>query len=99
MATTIRRVGSIYADNVITSIITLPASTLEAGSSTTFTIDNPSSITNSIVIGSIEGYSGTTGIPIVRLGNVSNGTFNITLINAHGTLALNGIVKVSVLVI
>jgi len=80
-------------------VITLVTSVLAAGASSTFTVNNPSSTVNSVVMGSIAGYSGTTGVPIVRLGNISNGTFTVTLTNAHGTLALNGIVKVSVLVI
>lgn len=125
MATSIRKFGSVHAENIVVSsfsvdksnlaqatsgttsvtitensgVITLFTSTLASGLSSTFTVNNPSSKLNSVVIGSVAGYSGTTGTPIIRVGNIATGTFTVTLTNVHASEALNGIVKVSVLIL
>jgi hypothetical protein len=125
MSTTIRRIGSLYAENVISpsfvmskadatqitsettnltftkgvGVITLFTSTLASGISSTFTVNSALTSANSVVLCSIAGYSGTTGTPNIRVGNVASGSFTVTLTNVHSTAGLNGIVKVSVMVV
>jgi hypothetical protein len=49
-----------------------------------------------VVIVNITNYSGTTGIPVVRVNNCIAGTsFDIVVWNLHATNALNGILKIA----
>jgi hypothetical protein len=82
-----------------TGVITLFTSTLASGISSTFTVNSVLTKVNSVVLCSIAGYSGTTGTPNVRVGNVALGSFTFTLTNVDSTAALNGIVKVSIMIV
>ncbi len=76
-------------------LITCVTSTLAAVTSVTFTVNNTAVDADSVVLLGITNYSGTTGIPNVRVNNCVAGTsFDIIITNAHATAALNGILKI-----
>jgi len=73
--------------------ITTVATTLASGGSATFTVNNSACTPTSSVISDIQAYSGTystNGLPMVNVGNVSAGSFTLTIMNPHGANALNG---------
>jgi hypothetical protein len=125
MSTSIVRFGTVYADNVVPSvlstkkstttqstsatsdvtltqssgIITLFTSTLASGAFSTFNVLDTNCVIGSVVLVSITGYDGNTGVPNIRSGNVGNGNFTVTLTNVHATAPLNGIVKIAILIV
>ena len=84
--------------NAAAGIVTQFTSTLAANASQAFTVTNSYVDATTIVIASIQDYSGSTGLPSVIVDNVGEGTFQIVLQNG-GSAALNGIVKVSFIVV
>lgn len=80
-------------------VITTVSSTLAAESATSFTVSNPHVTTSSVVMVSVNNYSGNQGLPGVRVQSVSSGQFTLVLSNAHSVAALNGIVKIGYLVV
>lgn len=80
-------------------VITTVSSTLAANSTTSFVVSNPHVSSSSVVMLTINNYSGNTGLPGVRVQSVSSGQFNVVLSNAHDSAALNGIVKIGYLVL
>lgn len=76
-------------------LITCFTSTLAAATTATFTVNNAAVDADSIVLVGITNYSGTTGTPLCRVNNCVAGTsFDIVVINAHASAALNGILKI-----
>ena len=80
-------------------IITMFTSVLAADSSQSFTVNNTYVGTSSQLIVGVQDYSGTTGLPRVIVDNIVDGAFTVTLQNLGTVDDLNGIVKVSFLVI
>ena len=76
-------------------VITTVSATSASGVSATFTVTNTTVAITDVIVCGVVGYSGTTGVPVVRVSAVSAGSFTVTLTNVHPTEALNGIVKVS----
>jgi hypothetical protein len=61
----------------------------------TFTVNNTGTDADSVVLVGICNYSGTTGIPAVRVNNCVAGTsFDIVVWNLSAGAALNGILKI-----
>lgn len=58
-------------------------------SDATFTVNNDKVTTNHMVLVSLNSYSGA-GVPIVQCVDVSNGSFDIQVYNAHATNATDG---------
>ena len=76
-------------------LITTVSLVLAAATAGTFTVNNSAVDADSVVLVGISNYSGTTGIPVVRVNNCIAGTsFDIVVWNLHATLALNGILKI-----
>jgi len=84
--------------NAAAGIVTMFTSTLAASGFQAFTVTNSYVGAGTIVLASVQDYSGTTGLPSVIVDNIAEGTFQIVLQNG-GAAALNGIVKVSFLVV
>lgn len=84
--------------NAAAGIVTMFTSTLAASGFQAFTVTNSYVGAGTIVLASVQDYSGTTGLPGVIVDNIAEGTFQIVLQNG-GSAALNGIVKVSFLVV
>jgi hypothetical protein len=79
-----------------TGLITTVSLVLAAANAGTFTVNNTGTDADSVVIVNITNYSGTTGIPVVRVNNCVAGTsFDIVVWNLHATNALNGILKIA----
>jgi len=76
-------------------LITTVSLVLAAATAGTFTVNNSAVDADSVILVGISNYSGTTGIPVVRVNNCIAGTsFDIVVWNLHATLALNGILKI-----
>jgi hypothetical protein len=75
-------------------VIACFTSTLAALGSETFICNNTSILSTFVVLLSVVGYAGT-GIPVVRSGSITGGSFTVTITNVRETVALNSAVKVS----
>ena len=76
-------------------LITTVSLSLAASNAGTFTVNNTATDADSAVFVCICNYSGTTGIPAVRVNNCVAGTsFDIVVWNLHASNALNGILKI-----
>lgn len=80
-------------------VITTVSSTLAADSAISFVVSNPYVTSSSVVMLTINNYSGNQGLPSARVQSVSAGQFTVVLSNNHPSAALNGIVKVGYLVL
>lgn len=83
-------------------IINTVSSTLAAGSSASFTVDNPRVAASSVVLTNIVGYTGNAGCPLVRVNSVTSGSYSVTLTNMFDAStsgsALNGVVRIGYIV-
>lgn len=80
--------------------ITTVSSTVAAGASANFTLNNSSITTSSVLLVSVSGYGGSTGVPYVYANGAfpRSGSVVLTLCNVAPSAALNGVVNISVLV-
>lgn len=89
--------------NKIAGVITTVPSTLGPFLAATFTVSNIKVTSSSIIIAQICGYSGTfvnDGFPIIVVSNVITNAFDIVIFNSgDGSAALNGIIKISFIVL
>jgi hypothetical protein len=81
--------------NKNSGFVSTVSSTLAADVSATFTVTNSFVKAGSIVQCNIVNYTGTTGLPSVRVNAIADGTFDIILSNNHSSAVLNGVVKVA----
>jgi hypothetical protein len=80
---------------VITTVsLTTAADTTESA----FTVTNSYVTASSVIIANIQGYSGTTGFPVILVDDVAAGSFKITVRNVHNAAALNGTLSISFVV-
>ena len=79
--------------------ITSVSSILAGNSAASFVVSNPYATASSVVLLTINNYTGNQGLPEARVQSVSAGQFTVVLSNAHATAALNGIVKIGYLVL
>ena len=87
--------------NSNSGVITCFTSTLAGVTSVTFAVTNPLCNANSAVVVSVANYSGTFGTggsPMVAVGTIAAGSFNVIVYNAHASAALAGVLKISYLV-
>ncbi len=87
--------------NAPSGVITTQTATAASGATQTFTVNNTVCFSTSVVIADLHQYSGTyltNGIPYVRVTTVADGSFDISVINIHGTNALNGTLVIHFLV-
>ena len=84
--------------NAATGIVTMYTSVLAAGAFQAFTVTNSYVGAGVVILVSIQDYSGTAGLPNVIVDNLGEGSFQVVLQNC-GSVALDGIVKVSFLVV
>ena len=85
--------------NAVRGIITTVAATAGADGATpnVFTVTNSQVRSGDNVRAYILDYAGThatNGTPVVQVDNIADGTFDINIANAHGSNALNGILKI-----
>lgn len=83
-------------------VITTQSATAAADSSHTFTVTNSHVTATSVILVSINNYSGTidtNGIPQVIVSNKGAGTYDIIVSNSHGANALSGTLEISYLVL
>lgn len=72
-------------------------STAAAQAVASFTVTNSYSASNKVIVCSVSGYGGSTGIPQCYVTAVTNGHFTLNVVNAAAVAALNGVVTVSFL--
>jgi len=89
--------------NATSGIITTVSTTLAADATAVFTVTNSVVTSSSIVLANIIDYSGNTngseGTPNIAVDNITNGAFDIWLMNPDSAHALNGVLKIAFLVI
>ena len=79
-------------------ITTVPLTTLASTVVGPFTVTNSKVKSTSVVTVKIEYANGKTGFPVSIMEAVTNGSFNIRLLNAHISAALNDVVKIHFLI-
>jgi hypothetical protein len=83
--------------NATAGVITTVSATTAGVSKSTFTVTNSGVSAGSTVIAGIQNYAGTygtNGIPTVTVNNVTDGAFDINIVNAHASAALAGVLKI-----
>lgn len=70
-------------------------SSLAALGTSTFTVTNSFVRADSLVIATIQDYTGTTGLPTVTVDDLVAGSFKINLNNVHNAAVLNGVVTIA----
>jgi hypothetical protein len=85
--------------NALNGVITTVSSTLAANARTSFTVNNPLVAAGSRILVSVEYDEAATGIPVVGVADIANGSFKVVLSNGAGSAALNNVVKVHYLII
>jgi len=80
-------------------VVTTVSSSLAAEASSQFEVTCSLVKTGSLIQVSIQDYTGT-GIPVVRATEIVNDTsFDIVITNAHSSAALNGVLKISYIIV
>jgi hypothetical protein len=80
-------------------IISTVSTTLTTNGTALFSVSNTHVEPESVVLANIVNYSGNQGAPTVRVQNITQGSFSVSLRNGSWTDALNGVVKVGYLVL
>lgn len=84
--------------NAAAGIVTTFTETLAANGAQAFTVNNSFVGPDTIVLATIQDYTGTTGLPTVIVDNIASSSFQLVVQNG-GSAALNGILKISFLVV
>lgn len=74
--------------------ITTVSTALATRGSAKFTVSNPRVKADSIVVANVIGYTGTQGIPLAQITNVTDGNFQVNIRNLDDTDTLNGSLKI-----
>ncbi len=85
--------------NALNGIITTVSSTLAANARTSFTVNNNQVTAGSRILVSVEYDEAATGIPVLGVADIANGSFKVVLSNGAGVAALNAIVKVHYIIL
>jgi hypothetical protein len=80
-------------------IISTVSTTLTTNGTALFSVSNTHVEPESVVLANIVNYSGNQGAPTVRVQNITQGSFSVSLRNGSWTDALNGVVKVGYFVL
>ena len=84
--------------NASAGIVTTFAETVAANGTQAFTVNNTFVGTDTLVLASVQDYAGTTGLPTVIVDNIASNSFSLVVQNG-GSAALNGVLKISFLVV
>jgi hypothetical protein len=102
---TVTQVGTINSTvtlNGTSGVITTVTFTLAAGTGTAFIVAGNAIAATSVVLVSVNGYSGsyagTAGLPLVAVDGVVTNSFSLTIVNASSTSAVNGVLNIAVLI-
>ena len=85
--------------SALNGVITTVSSTLAANAKTSFTVTNANVLAGSKILVSVEYDEAATGIPVVGVSDIADGSFKLVLSNGAGTDALNNVVKIHYLII
>lgn len=85
--------------NALNGIITTVSSTLAANARTSFTVNNTQVTAGSRILLSVEYDEAATGIPVLGVADIANGSFKLVLSNGAGVAALNAVVKVHYIIL
>lgn len=88
--------------NQYAGVITTVSATTAGLATSTFTVTSSYALANSVITATILNYTGTyvtNGIPILTINNVTAGTFDVKITNAHATNALAGVLKIGFTII
>lgn len=88
-------INSAVTINKRAGVITTNSASVGAELTTSFTVNNNTCISDSIVIANIQDYSGSAGNPSIYVDTVATGSFVITIVNASSAAALNGTLGIS----
>lgn len=79
--------------------ITTVSATTAANSASQFTVNHADVTSSSLVFANIMNYAGSAGLPSLYIDNTTTGSFVVTIQNHHDTNALNGVLKISYLIL
>jgi hypothetical protein len=84
--------------NAAAGVVTTFAETVAANGSQAFTVNNTFVGPETLVLASIQDYTGSTGLPTVIVDTIASNSFQLVVQNG-GSGALNGVLKISFLVV
>jgi hypothetical protein len=79
--------------------ITTVASTLAANAKTSFTVNNSKVTGASRILVSVVYDEGATGIPVLGVADIANGSFKVVISNGAGSAALNAALRVHFIIL
>lgn len=85
--------------NALNGVITTVASTLAAATKTSFTVNNSLVKANSKILVTLQYDEAATGIPVLGISDVVDGSFKVVIANAEATDPLNALVKIHYFII
>ena len=89
--------------DALNGIITTVPSTLISDTVTGFTVTNPNVFAGSKILVSVQysdiNFPGQSGIPVVGVNNITDGSFKVVLSNSSSVDNLNNVVKIHYLII
>ena len=85
--------------NGVGCVITTVSSTLAANAKTSFTVNNDLVVAGSRILVSAEYDEAATGIPVLGVSDIANGSFKVVISNGAGVAALNNVVKVHYIIL
>jgi len=69
------------------------ANLLSTNGNASFSVNNSFVNSDSLVLGNIVNYAGSTGAPVARVQGVTNGSFSVVIRNVDDVYPLNGAIK------
>jgi hypothetical protein len=84
--------------NTDAGIVTTQALTTAAAATATFTVGCQAATASSLVLVSLQNGTNTTGVPVIQSVTPGNGVVTIVVLNAAAAAALNGTLKLSLIV-
>lgn len=85
--------------NALNGVITTVSSSLAADTKTSFTVNNNLVNLGSRILVSVQYDEAATGIPVVGVSDIANGSFKIVLSNSAAVAALNNIIKIHFIIL
>ena len=85
----------------VSGVITTVTATTAGEATDSFVVTNNRVLASSVVLVSLDGYSGTlstNGLPLITVTGISAGSFTMNVSNAHGTAALSGTLDIGFVV-
>ena len=85
--------------DALNGVITTVSSTLAANARTSFTVNNDLVVAGSRILVSVEYDEAATGIPVLGVSDIANGSFKVVISNGAGVDALNAALRVHFIII